>query len=155
MDENKIFKPGPAPEDKGEEFTSQNPETKPENGLYGYESINLDRINLVKIPEGEDREILTKNLDKYELEKIQDSLDEVKVLADSMERYISVMKDLEKQKIHVTGVQHTFDKLRFPGAVFDPSGEGEFGKMKKIKMNMNLILDKINTLKNNGEIKEI
>jgi hypothetical protein len=134
--ENKIFKPGPAPEDKGEQYKHKFP----------YDgTLNLDKIKLRESIEPNNLEI--ENLDKYETEKITTCLRDVQMLADTMSRYLSKMKELDNKGTLVQG-NIDFATLRYPNALFGP--DGEFEKFQKLSLNMALILDRINTLEKKG-----
>jgi hypothetical protein len=153
--ENNKFKPISVPtpdtaKEKKDEYVSKDVH-------FDYENVNLDRISLKKVNETEKHTKLFEsgflnNLDKYETEKIQVSLDEINRVASTIQRYIDKMKELEEKGIHVTGIKHTFDQLRYSGALFGPNGE--FGKIRNLKLQMDLILDKINTLENSKSFKE-
>lgn len=85
------------------------------------------------------------NIRGYEQEKIEASLTEVQSLADTMKKYIKKMKDLDDKNITVVG-KKDFGNLRVPEALFEPGQDGKFADYKKLQTDMEIILDRINTL---------
>lgn len=120
-----------------------------EKSSWPYEKVNTNGIKLFNVKEVKDIPKFDhlknfKNLDEYEIEKIETSLRELKSVAETMQRYMDTMKDLEEKGIWVQGVQHAFDKLRFQDALF--GSEGEFRKVVAMQHQMALVLDKIDNL---------